>query len=131
MITILVDHNMEGQATLLGGTLVTEGWLDLIPIRLVTFAEVGLPFDSSDRSVWRFVQAQRMLLLTDNRSMKGEDSLEQTLREENVSTSLPILTVGNIARLDEREYREECAERLVEIALDLENYLGASRIFIP
>jgi len=131
MITILVDHNMEGQATLLRGTLVTEGWLDLIPIRLVTFAEVGLPFDSSDRSVWRFVQAQRMLLLTDNRSMKGEDSLEQTLREENVSTSLPILTVGNIARLDEREYREECAERLVEIALDLENYLGASRIFIP
>ena len=131
MITILVDHNMEGQATLLGGTLVTEGWLDLIPIRLVTFAEVGLPFDSSDRSVWRFIQTQHMLLLTDNRSMKGEDSLEQTLREENTPMSLPILTVGNVNRLDEREYREECAERLVEIVLDLENYLGASRIFIP
>jgi hypothetical protein len=122
---------MEGQATLLGGTLVTEGWLDLIPIRLVTFAEVGLSFDSSDRSVWRFVQAQQMLLLTDNRSMKGADSLEQTLREENTPTSLPILTIGSVNRLDERGYREECAERLVEIVLDLENYLGASRIFIP
>lgn len=131
MITILVDHNMEGQATLLGGTLVTEGWLDLIPVRLVTFAEVGLPFDSSDRSVWRFVQAQQMLLLTDNRSMKGADSLEQTPREENTPTSLPILTIGSVNRLDERGYREECAERLVEIVLDLENYLGASRIFIP
>jgi hypothetical protein len=131
MITLLVDHNMEGQATLLGGTLLTEGWLDLVPIRLVTFAEVGLPFDGSDRSVWRFVQAQRMLLLTDNRSMKGEDSLEQTLREENTPTSLPILTIGSVNRLDERTYREECAERLVEIVLDLENYLGASRIFIP
>ncbi len=131
MITILVDHNMEGQAILLGGTLVTEGWLDLIPVRLVTFAEVGLPFDSSDRIVWRFVQAQRMFLLTDNRSMKGEDSLEQTLREENTPTCLPILTIGSINRLDEREYREECAERLIEILLDLDNYLGASRIFIP
>jgi hypothetical protein len=131
MITILVDHNMEGQAILLGGTLVTEGWLALLPVRLVTFAEVGLPFDSSDRRVWRFVQAQRMLLLTDNRSMKGEDSLEQTLREENTPTSLPILTIGSINRLDAREYREECAERLIEILLDLENYLGASRIFIP
>jgi hypothetical protein len=77
VITILVDHNMEGQATLLGGTLVTEGWLDLIAVRRVTFAEVGLAFDSSDRSVWRFVQAQWMLLLTDNRSMKGADSSER------------------------------------------------------
>ena len=131
MITILVDHNMEGQATLLGGTLVTEGWLDLVAVRLVTFVEVGLPFDSSDRSVWRFIQSQQMLLLTDNRSMKGEDSLEQTLREENTPTSLPILTIGSVNRLDEREYREECAERLIEIILDLDNYLGASRIFIP
>jgi hypothetical protein len=131
MISILVDHNMEGQATLLGGTLLTEGWLDLVALRLVTFAEVGLPFDSSDRSVWRFIQAQQMLLLTDNRSMKGEDSLEQTLREENTPTSLPILTIGSVNRLDEREYREECAERLVEIVLELDNYLGASRIFIP
>jgi hypothetical protein len=131
MITVLVDHNMEGQATLLGGTLLTEGWLDLVALRLVTFAEVGLPFDSSDRSVWRFIQAQQMLLLTDNRSMKGEDSLEQTLREENTPTSLPILTIGSVNRLDEREYREECAERLVEIVLELDNYLGASRIFIP
>lgn len=55
MITVLVDHNMEGQATILWGTLATEGWLDLVPLRLVTFREVGLPVDSSDRVVWRFV----------------------------------------------------------------------------
>jgi hypothetical protein len=33
--------------------------------------------------------------------------------------------------MDEREYRRRCAERLVEIALDIERYLGGSRIFIP
>ena len=131
MTAILVDHNMEGQATLLWGTLATEGWLELVPLRLVTLAEVGLPVESSDRVVWRFAQAQGMLLLTDNRSMKGEDSLEQTLREENTPTSLPILTIGSTARLDELGYRERCVSRLVEIVLELEHYLGTGRLFIP
>jgi hypothetical protein len=131
MITVLVDHNMEGQAILLWGALAAEGWLDLVPLRLLTFGEVGLPFDSDDRTVWRFVQAQRMLLLTDNRSMKGPDSLEQTIREEPTSTTLPVITIGSLDRLDEQAYRERCATRLVEIALDLDAYVGVTRLFIP
>lgn len=131
MTTVLVDHNMEGQAVLLWGALAAEGWLELVHPRLATFAEVGLSLDSSDRMVWRFAQAQRMLLLTDNRSMKGVDSLEQTIREESTPSTLPVLTIGNVGRLDEREYREHCARRLVEVVLDLEYYLGAGRVFIP
>lgn len=72
-----------------------------------------------------------MLLLTDNRSMKGVDSLEQTLREETIPSSLPVITIGSVNRLDERLYREECAERLIEIVLDLDYYTGTSRVFIP
>ena len=53
MLTILVDHNIEGQAMLLVGTLSTEGWLDLVPLRMMTFAQAGLPSDSSDREVWQ------------------------------------------------------------------------------
>ena len=131
MITVLVDHNMEGQAILLWGALAAQGWLDLVPLRLMTFGEVGLPFDSDDRTVWRLVQAQRMLLLTDNRSMKGPDSLEQTIREERTSTTLPVITIASLDRLDEHAYRERCATRLVEIALDLEAYAGVTRLFIP
>jgi hypothetical protein len=131
MISVLVDHNMEGQAILLWGALAAEEWLDLVPLRLMTFGEVGLPFDSDDRTVWRFVQAQRMLLLTDNRSMKGPDSLEQTIREERTSTTLPVITIGSLDRLDEQVYRERCATRLVEIALDLDAYAGVTRLFIP
>ena len=93
MIAILVDHNMEGYATLLWGTLVSEGWLDLVPIRILDFAAIDLPFNSNDRIVWRTAQEQRLLLLTDNRNMEGDDSLEQTLREENTSGSLPVLTI--------------------------------------
>lgn len=113
------------------GTLAAEGWLDLYPLHLATFAHVGLPIESSDRAVWRFAQAQGMILLTHNRNMKGEDSLEQTIREENTPTSLPVLTVGRVERLRERSYRERCAIRLVEIGLEVEKYLGIGRIYIP
>lgn len=63
--------------------------------------------------------------------MTGVDSLERTLREENTPSAFPIITVGNVNKLTERGYREQCSIRLVEIALDLESYMGAGRIFIP
>jgi hypothetical protein len=130
-MTVLADHHLEGQAALLFGILAREGWLALLPFRLVTFAEVNLPVDSSDRTVWRFAQTQQMVLLTGNRNMKGQDSLEQTIRDENTSTSLPVVTIASIDRLEERLYRERCAERLAEIAVDLDNLLGSGRLFIP
>jgi hypothetical protein len=130
-MTVLADHNLEGQALLLWGTLAAEGWLTVLPVRLVLFREVGLASDSSDREVWRYAQMHRMLLLTGNRRKKGQDSLEQVIREENIPTSLPVLTVAQVNRLDERLYRERCSSRLVEILLDLENYIGVGRIYIP
>lgn len=131
MITILVDHDIEGQAALLWSTFATAGWLELTDFRLVTLADVGLPWDSSDRTVWEFAQAQRLLLLTGNRNMEGEDSLEQTIRHHNHATALPIITIGSIARLVDPVYRDRCATRLAEIALYIEDYLGAGRLFIP
>jgi hypothetical protein len=41
MITVLADHNIEGQALLLQGYLAAEGWLALLPVRFVTLAHVG------------------------------------------------------------------------------------------
>ena len=131
MNTILVDHDIEGQVLALWGFLAAEGWLELYPLRLVTFNQVGLPVDSDDRIVWRFAQAQGLLLLTHNRNMNSEDSLEHTIREENTLTSLPVITIGRVARLRESVYRERCAVRLVEIGLEIEHYLGAGRLFIP
>jgi hypothetical protein len=118
VIAVLVDHNIEGHAVMLWGTLVAGGWLELLPMTIARFADVGLPFDSSDRTVWRFAQEHGMLLLTDNRSRRGENSLEQTISEENSITSLPVLTIGNVARIVEQAYREQCVIRLVEIMLD-------------
>jgi hypothetical protein len=73
-----------------------------------------------------------MILITANRSMKGKDSLEQVMREENTPTSLPVVAIGNIDRLmAEPDYRERCVDRLVDIVIDIEDYQGARRIFIP
>lgn len=127
----LIDHNIEGQSLILFGSITSEGWLETLPIRFISFDEVELPITSSDRVVWHFAQENQMILLTANRSMKGEDSLEQVIREECLPTSLPVVTLANVARIIEREYREECVDRLIEIALYLENYLGVSRLFIP
>jgi predicted nuclease of predicted toxin-antitoxin system len=130
-MNFLIDYNMRGQATLLWGTLAAEGWLELVPIRFVGFEEVSLSEDSNDRLVWQVAQTNQMLILTANRNMKGIDSLEQVIREGNIATSLPVVTIGNKERLDEQSYREQCASRLVEILLDLENHKGVGRLYIP
>ena len=131
MSTILVDHDIEGQVLILWGALAAEGWLEICPLEAVTFVQAGLPVDSNDRTVWRFAQAHNMILLTHNRNMNDADSLEQTLREENTPTSLPVITLGRAERLRDRAYRERCVVRLIEIGLEIEQYLGTGRIFIP
>jgi hypothetical protein len=103
-----------------------------LPIRFVTFEEMGLSIDSNDRVVWRLAQQNKMILLTANRSMKDEDSLEQVMREENTPNSFPVVTIGNADRvLNDSIYRERCVDRLIEIAIYIGNYMGARRVFIP
>ncbi len=122
---ILVDHNIEGHAVRLWDTLVVTEWAELLSIEMLMFTDVGLSVDSSDRAIWRFAQEYQMLLITDNRNMKGEDSLEQTIREENTPLSLPVLNIGNVDRIiNEREYRERCATRIAEIILDVAFCVG-------
>lgn len=128
---LLVDHNLEGHAELLWGTLAAEGWLELVPLRLLTLEDAGLPDDTSDRALWRYAQEHGALLLTANRRRRGPDSLQQTIEEESTSLSLPVVTVGDADRIDERAYRRRCAERLVDIVLGWESFRGSGRIYIP
>ena len=128
----LVDHNLEGHALVLLGNIANLGWLGLLPIRFVTFEEIALSVTSDDQIVWRFAQKNQMILLTANRSMKGKNSLEQVLREENRPTSLPVITIGDADRiLTDPDYRNRCIDRLLEIVFDIDDYRGSRRIFIP
>jgi predicted nuclease of predicted toxin-antitoxin system len=128
----LIDHNLGGHAEILMGNIVSQGWLELLPINFITFKEINLSINSNDRIVWRLAQANQMILLTANRSMKGEESLEQVLREENTINSLPVITVGDANRfLADRAYRNRVTDRLIEILLDIEAWMGVGRIFVP
>ncbi len=127
----LVDYNLDGYAVVFTGILAKYGWLDLLSIRFITFKEIDLKMDASDRLVWNYAQSNKMLILTANRNMKGDDSLEQIIREENTESSFPVITIGDFKRLDEYNYREQCVERLIEIVLDIDLYLGCGRLFIP
>ena len=131
-MNFLVDHNLRGHSVVLAGSLAASGWLELISIRFVLFEEVSLAVTSDDRVVWQYAQDNQMILITANRSMKGKDSLDQVMRDENTPASLPVVTIGNIDRLmAEPDYRERCVDRLVDIVIDIEDYQGARRIFIP
>ncbi|MCY7275232.1 MAG: hypothetical protein LH702_16225 [Phormidesmis sp. CAN_BIN44] len=98
-------HRSIQQRQILLGNIASQGWLELLPIRFVTFKEMNLLIDSSDRIVWRLAQANQMMLLTANQSMKGEESLEQALREKptlRVRGDRPRLLrkSGNFLKLD-------------------------------
>jgi uncharacterized protein with ATP-grasp and redox domains len=128
----LIDHNLGGHAEILLGNIASQGWLEILPIQFITFKEINLPINSNDRIVWRLAQANQIILLTANRSMKGEESLEQVLREENTASSLPVVTIGDAKRLlADRTYRNLAADRIIEIALDIETWMGTGRVFVP
>ncbi len=131
-MNFLIDHNLGGHAEILLGNIASQGWLELVSIRFITFKEMKLSIDSSDRIVWRIAQSNKMILLTANRSMKGEDSLEQVLREENTLDSFPVITIGDADRfLADRVYRNRCVDRILEILLDIEAWMGVGRLFVP
>ncbi|MCY7272204.1 MAG: ACP S-malonyltransferase [Phormidesmis sp. CAN_BIN44] len=128
----LIAHNLKGYALVFFGAIASQDWLDIVPIQFVTFDEINLSIDSDDKVVWRLAQENRMILLTADRSMKGKDSLEQVMREENTLESLPVITVSNADRLlNNSEYRGRYVESLIETVLDIDTYLGARRIFVP
>ena len=117
---------------MLSDLLIKQGWTAFIDLRVFTFEDLRLPIDSSDRVVWQTVQKRQLLLLTANRRMIGEDSLEQVLREENSKTSLPVVTVADPDQfLQSAAYRQCCLNRLIDIVLDVDNLLGTGRLFIP
>jgi hypothetical protein len=131
VITVLADHNLEGQADLLRSALASAGWIELAVLHIVTFAELSLPFETSDRKVYEFAQEHRMVLLTANRNKDGEESLEQAILEQNQLGSYPVVTIANPDRIAESDYRTRCATKLAEVCMEIERFLGTGRVYIP
>ena len=135
MIRLLVDANLDGHAALLDARLRTDAWCELrdhLDIQFVHFEQAGLDRTAMDDAVWRFCQQNRYYLLTANRNLESEVSLEATIRREGTGESLPIFTFADADRVyRSAAYLDEIVESLLEYLLDEANYRGTGRLYLP
>jgi hypothetical protein len=113
----------------------TGSWADLwqdLGLVLQHFDDVGLSLSSTDLEIWQRCQAERLLLITNNRNSDSPDSLEAAIRLHNTPQSLPVFTIADVDKLrTSRDYAERVVIRLYEYLLDIDNVLGAGRLFLP
>jgi hypothetical protein len=101
-------------------------------VSVYTFADVGLAAGASDTMVWQLCQNEEYVLLTANRNEAGADSLEATIRTSNTRQSLPVFTLANAAQVrTNKAYADRVAVRLLEFFLDIEQYRGVGRLYVP
>ena len=135
MVSLIADKNVEGQLGALLAVLEGEEWADLwarLSVGVQTFAALGLVPNAPDVDVWTKCQEGALILITANRSARGDDSLEAVIRLQNLPHHLPVITIGDPERLgNDRLYTEQAAVRLFEILLDLDNLRGTGRLYVP
>jgi len=132
---ILADHNADGHVEVLLRTLLSDDWLEMwneLGVPLLTFAELGLSSDVDDMTLWRACQREQVVLITNNRNADGSESLEHVIRTETTTSCLPVFTLSNAERIrTDKGYAQQTAIRLPEYLLDIENYRGTARIYVP
>jgi hypothetical protein len=100
--------------------------------RLLTLESCGLEASSPDSLIWHYCQREQVVLVTANRNSEGPDSLEETIKNHNLPTSLPVVTLANVARIgSEHSYAVHTAEVLLQYLVDIESVRGSGRIYVP
>jgi hypothetical protein len=132
---ILADANCAGHLALLL-RLFQENWRrevwQFLSLTHVSFTDLGLQPDASDREVWEGCQREQVVLLTANRNDEGPESLASTIQHHNTPQSLPVFTLANDQRvLRDRQYAEAVADRLLEALFDIDSYRGTGRLYLP
>ena len=131
MIRLLSDHDIVQQARLIWEVFTEGDWRYFGVTHLVSLADVGLDSAASDREIWRTCQSHGLVLVTANRNADGIDALANVITEMNHAGCLPVLTIGSPRQVREHSYREDCAYRIADIVLELEQVRGSGRLFIP
>jgi hypothetical protein len=132
---ILADINVGKQRRAILAIWASEPWRDLwnnLGLSVLSFAAVGLAYDSPDTVIWRTCQREQLVLITGNRNDDGPDSLEAVIRDESQPDSLPVITLANPNRvLQDRLYAEKVAARLLEYLMRIDELRGAGRLYVP
>lgn len=135
MAGIMADHNIEGHFVVLLRIWTSNAWASLwesLELEVESFDRLGISYEASDRDLWQVCQQRDIVLLTANRNDEGPDSLESTIRDLNTPSSLPVLTIADPELVfASQDYAERVAIQVLEYLMDLENFRGTGRLFVP
>ncbi len=132
---ILADNNVEGHVNRLLFLLRGDEWGDVwasLGLTVESFDGLGLARDTPDDVLWHVCQQRELILITANRLQRTEDSLEGTIRRHNSPQSLPVVTLADADRiLEDRAYADRAIVKLLEYLLEIDNYRGTGRLYVP
>src|SRR5206468_505868 len=96
------------------------------------FEDLHLDRAAPDVLIWETCQREGVILITANRNQDDATSLEETIRTHNRPDSLPVFTLAQPKRIRRnRTYANRVVESLLEHLLDIDQYLGGGRLFLP
>jgi hypothetical protein len=108
-----------------------EFW-QVLGLALRRFEDVGLSESATDPEVWNVCQAEQLILITDNRNLDSEDSLEATIRRNNKPESLPVFTIADMSEFRTNSaYVERVIEALYDYLLRIDEVRGTGRLYLP
>jgi hypothetical protein len=82
--------------------------------------------------VWETCQQEELVLLTDNRNKKDQDSLEMTIQTQNTPASLPVFTIANVPHLRaSQDYANRIIDKLLDSLLRIDALRGTGRLYLP
>jgi hypothetical protein len=135
MRSIMADNDIQGHMNILLRVLLSEEWREIwlsFNLKLLTFSEIGLSEDVSDAILWQACQNEQAFLITGNRNSDGADSLDATIQRLNTPTCLPVFTLASPKQVQRsRQHAVRVTVKLLQYLLDIDNYRGAGRLWLP
>ena len=131
---VVADNDVIGAVSAMRRILESAEWAEYLSdlgARFTTFEELGLSCDAPDKLVWLTCQNAGALLITANRAGDA-DSLDRTIQQLSVPTSLPVVTIADPQLvIRDSNYAEACALRVLEYLERIDSLRGVGRLFIP
>jgi hypothetical protein len=132
---LMADANIQGQVEYLVQRMKADAWADFwqgLGLVLYRFENFGLSASSTDLEIWNVCQSEQLLLITDNRNLDSENSLEATIRRNNTPGSLPVFTIASMNEFrTSNSYVERVVAALYDYLLKIDDVRGTGRLYLP
>ncbi len=132
---LVVDADIQGHVEYLVQRMQAEAWAEFwqaLALVVLRFEDVGLSASATDLEVWHVCQTEQLILITNNRNLDSEDSLEATIRRNSTPVSLPVFTIADMNEFrSNSSYAERVVEALYDYLLRIDEVRGTGRLYLP